>query len=300
MRSAPMTNQYMQQVMGLQFFGEFLIDRWVINRKQLLDALSLQAERNLKLEQIALRKNVLSQEQIEALSTKLQKVPISFGELAISEGYLTAEQLQSLISFQENNNIYIGEALLRLGYIDQRTLKRELELFEERQKQFVLEEIPVPEGVAHALTITTALQVARVFFRRFIGLELKFGKGCRMSSCDLLLDYYLGARICLDSEHSLCLMLSVSKEIALEITSHQIHSDANHEPREVHVDAIKEFINIICGNTAALMSKHGKNLMRDVPQEVISLDDVKDHTVLAFPVHANIGSLDLRFFYKEP
>ena len=53
--------------MGIQFFGEFLIDRWVITRGQLLEALELQEYRNTKFGQLAVQKGFLTEEQVKQM-----------------------------------------------------------------------------------------------------------------------------------------------------------------------------------------------------------------------------------------
>ena len=121
--------------MGIQFFGEFLIDRWVITRGQLIEALELQDYRNLKFGEVAMQKKYLSEEQVKRINEEQKRQDIQFADLAVALGELNEAQAREILTLQKNNHLFLGESLLELGHVTEDILERELSIFKEEQER---------------------------------------------------------------------------------------------------------------------------------------------------------------------
>ena len=147
--------------MGIQFFGEFLIDRWVITRGQLLEALELQEYRNSRFGDLAVQNGLLSKEQVQQINEGQRSQDMRFGDLAMQMGLLDDAQVRQVLTLQKNNYLYLGESLLELGHVTDDILERELAIFEEEQARFAQESVPVPEGVLGADLVAASADLTR-------------------------------------------------------------------------------------------------------------------------------------------
>jgi hypothetical protein len=284
--------------MGIQFFGEFLIDRWVITRGQLIEALELQEYRNLRFGTVAVSKKYLSEEQVEQINEQQKAKDIKFADLAVSMDLITQEQAREILTFQKNNHLYLGEALLELGHITEDILERELAIFKEEQARYALESVDVPEGLEAAPVIEVSVDLTRKMFVRIVGIPIKVGAG--------KLDdgggdgqggeYHLSIALPFEGGLPLRYLLSVSSDVAVLIATAILKEDATRESESVVEDAVKEFCNIICGNAVAKLAQVGVQIDIAPPETLSAIpqpQDGTDHVV--FPVHLSEGGLDLRF-----
>ncbi|RME26490.1 MAG: hypothetical protein D6806_06170 [Deltaproteobacteria bacterium] len=286
--------------MGVQFFGEFLIDRWIITRGQLIEALELQRFRNPKFGQLAVEKGYLTEQQVAQVHIAQRNTDKRFAELAVSMGLMTQEQADEILAVQKNNHLYLGEALLELGHITEEILERELAIFKEEQAAYELEKIEIPAGVGPADTIEAAVDMTRKMLERMAGLKSKVEPGKMEESAQLDFDAHLSVAVDFTGSENSRYVLSPSSEVAVWLASAVLGQDATRESEEVVADAVKEFCNIVCGNTVAKLSQQGKIVEISPP---LLLDDLPGtdgaERCLVFPVRLSEGRIDLRFQLEQ-
>lgn len=100
-----------------QYFGHYLLNRELITREQLTDALELQQAIHVKFGVIAVDEGYMTPLQVEEVHEKQKQEDRRFGEMAIELGYLTNEQVDSLISNQKKNHLSLAQALVDRGYM---------------------------------------------------------------------------------------------------------------------------------------------------------------------------------------
>ncbi len=283
--------------MGIQFFGEFLIDRWVITRGQLIEALELQEYRNLRFGMLAVSKKYLSEEQVEQINEQQKAKDVKFADLAVSMDLLTQEQAREILTFQKNNHLYLGEALLELGHITEDILERELAIFQEEQARYALEKVDVPEGLQVAPVLEASVDLTRKMFIRVVGIPIKVGAGAIGDGSDGHTgEYHLSIALPFDGGVPLRYVLSVSSDVAVLIATAILKEDATRESEAVVEDAVKEFCNIICGNAAAKLAQAGMQIDIAPPETLPAIPQAQEGTIhVVFPVHLSEGGLDLRF-----
>lgn len=109
--------------MYAQFFGNFLLSRGVITRKQLIDIMQKKADTKVKLGTLAIHAGYMTANEVDRIYILQTHQDKRFGELAISEGYLTEEQVTNLLLEQEPDFLLLGQTLIEEGIIDNQQLQ---------------------------------------------------------------------------------------------------------------------------------------------------------------------------------
>ena len=149
------------------FFGAYLLDRNVITREQLDEAVLFQRENNILLGMLALQREYLDESQLTELLEEQHKLDRRLGELALENGYLTDEQLQELIQIQSGNYLYLGESLIRLDFLLKETMLQHFEEWGEMTMQLEQNARAQLEVFPFSDLVFAAIERTRVsFFRR--------------------------------------------------------------------------------------------------------------------------------------
>jgi len=294
-----MASRYLEELLNVQFFGEYLIDRWVINRAQLVEALDYQMKRNERFGFVALRRKYLSQEQVNQINEVQRGSDETFGEIAIRLGLLTDDQVNDIIKFQRNNNIFLGEVLLRLGFITEEVLHREIRNYHEHQRRNGVQGLELGGNPTQTAILEAALDLTCKMFRRIIGVLIKVGPPVLMEKAedDPKFTYFVSVQVPFLGDKPVQYVLSVSEVLARKITQGLLNEDAGAEPADYLRDAVREFANIVCGNAVARLAKAGIVVDIGPPQSADKppVPPAGDR-VVAFPTRLVDGGADLRFF----
>jgi hypothetical protein len=282
---------------GIQFFGEFLIERWVITREQLLEALELQEYRNLKFGSLAVRKGYLTEEEVKVVNEYQRKEDMRFGDIAVMLGLLTPDQAQEIITYQKNNYLYLGEALLELGHVTEDVMDRELSIFREEQAPYGLDDLMAPGEILGEELVPICLELTSKMFSRMVGIGLKIGEGIlNTASRQDTGVYHLSVSMPMKGKVLIHFVLSVSDDLAMMMAASLLGEDIASEPQEVIEDSVKEFCNVVCGNVVAKLAKRGVNCALGLPEVLGALPIAADgFSVLVFPVNVSQGEMDIRF-----
>lgn len=100
-----------------QYFGHYLLNRGLITREQLADALEFQRSVHVKFGVIAVDEGYMTPLQVEEVHLKQKQVDKRFGEIAIEVGYLTDDQVEALVSKQKQNHLFLAQALVDREYM---------------------------------------------------------------------------------------------------------------------------------------------------------------------------------------
>jgi len=244
--------------MSIKFFGQFLIERGVITAEQLLQAVKLQEEKNLRFGDYARAKGYLSDGDLIRLQDEQRQTDMKIGELALSLGMLSQGQVDEILTMQENDHIFLGEALKRGGFISQEKLQAELDLFRQDQKDYVAEVINVPKGVRDAELVKAAVDITRKMFKRIARIEAKVGLGEAFNGEPRR--NFATVKIGFTGSSKCDYIFSASREAAVALASGFTGEDVSGESDAMITDGVKEFCNISCGSVMARMAKKGKKV----------------------------------------
>jgi hypothetical protein len=110
-------------------FGQFLLERNLINPGQLTEALEYQRKNNKVLGELAVEYKLLDRNAVlQILECQLGQDK-DFGKIAVENGFLTGKDLEMLLHLQREKHIYLGEALIRLGAMRRDELEKQLKEF---------------------------------------------------------------------------------------------------------------------------------------------------------------------------
>jgi hypothetical protein len=111
-------------------FGQFLLERNLINPLQLTEALEYQRKNNKVLGELAVEYKILDRNAVlQILECQLGQDK-DFGKIAVENGFLTGKNLEMLLHLQQEKHVYLGEALIRLGAMRRDELERQLKEFD--------------------------------------------------------------------------------------------------------------------------------------------------------------------------
>uniref|UniRef100_UPI00260A2685 chemotaxis protein CheX n=1 Tax=Geobacter sp. TaxID=46610 RepID=UPI00260A2685 len=159
--------------MAVKFFGQFLVEKGVVSREILLQAIELQESVNLSFGATALTMGLLAEGDIEKVHNAQRTEDLRFGDMAVKLGLLTNEQMMQVLGRQKNTHLYIGEALIKVGGLSADSLPALLDEFKADQAQYATDKVAIPAGVADApfwemladLTYKMLTRVALLTFR---------------------------------------------------------------------------------------------------------------------------------------
>ncbi len=250
--------------LGMKFFGQYLLEKGLINAEQLLKGVEYQKSINLSLEEIALKKGLLSKEQVERINN-VQKNDLDreFGEIAIEGKFLTKETLEEVLKEQKETRIYIGESLVKIGALSSGKLDEMLKEYKEEQEKDQWAIGAKLENIQNKIVVKTFVNFTMKMFQKIIKETVKL-KAC-LSSVDNfnLRNYTIGQKATGDFKVSF--VVNIPEDIALKIVS-TLFGKQIQEIKEMEIDALKEFLNIINGNCCAKLSNVGINIETTPPE----------------------------------
>lgn len=282
--------------MGIKYFGQFLLERNVINAGQLLDAVMLQESKNLKFGEYAKAKGFLTDGDIERIHEEQKRTDMMMGEFAVQLGMMTKEQVDEVLTLQKNDHVLIGVALVKLGHLSPEKLGRELENFKQDQNQYVSEDFIMPEGVKNPDVVRHMVSLTKKMLRRVAFIEAKIDWGV-VSDREPDKNYcFVGLDLTGAGNYSY--MVSAPLEVAKSIAAGVVGDDCELEGDEIIIDGVKEFCNIVCGNVLAWLAQRGKSCEL-TPPRIYQYADGKGYSAFAgrkaacFPLISATGDMYL-------
>ena len=106
--------------------GEYLVNRGVVQEKDVYDALDHQQRNRVPIGALALKNKILTMKQVMTVLNQQCDTNKLFGEMAVQLGFMREKDVEDLLEEQRKLCPPIGEVLLKLERIDAKTLDREL------------------------------------------------------------------------------------------------------------------------------------------------------------------------------
>ncbi len=110
--------------MFVQFFGGFLLNKGVVTKEQLIDAMQKESTTNIQLGTLAMHASLMDAAQVEDVKIAQTHEDKRFGELCVEKGYLTEEQVQELLDSQYPKYLLLGQILEDDGVFDLATFNQ--------------------------------------------------------------------------------------------------------------------------------------------------------------------------------
>ncbi|MEG0614228.1 MAG: chemotaxis protein CheX [Oscillospiraceae bacterium] len=98
--------------MFTQFFGNYLLNKGLVEPLELIKALEQQKTTRLKLGVLAINAGFLTAEKVDEIHKTQQRMDKRFGDIAIDLGYMTAAQVNELLGAQKLGHLLLGQTLV--------------------------------------------------------------------------------------------------------------------------------------------------------------------------------------------
>ena len=285
--------------MGSKFFGEFLIEKKVVTGEQLQKAVALARKANLLFGETARTMGLISHADVERVHAAQRKEDLNFGDLCVKMGLLTMEEMKRVAEVQKKNRLHMGDALVRLGYIKAEDLPKLLAEYDVDQAPYYETKKPPRPAVPNEDLWELYADRAYNMFTRVVSLPFKPDRRSVVDGIDPN-DTVVAMRMTGDAP--CCFVLSVSADIREAIARAMLREEnISFEPEEVLIDAVREFMNIICGSIASKVTQMGRKI--DYKNAMVL--DVKDRfcpsagsKALLFPLHVDEGRVEVAVFWE--
>lgn len=283
-----------------KYFGHYLLNRELLTREQLEDALEVQKSVHVKFGVMAVDEAYMTPLQVEEVHEKQKQMDKRFGEIAVELGYLTNEQVELLISNQKQGHLFLAQALVDREYmtIEQfgaalKDYKSENSLSDDQFNairngsiDLLVENILGGNGEEQKLKYGQYLSLFAKNMIRFIDDQVFF----ETDVLDHPQPENWVVRQVIVGEAPLFTAIGANEEAFLHLASVYAEEELT-EVDELAEDAVSEFLNLHNGIYLVNMSNWGTELTMN-PQEVVKNATVSGDVFLV-TVNTSKGSFQL-------
>lgn len=277
--------------MAVKFFGQFLIDKKVITKIDLLRAIELQEKTNRRFGDLVVEMGLMTKEQISLTHRTQRHEDLQFGDMAVKMGFLSPDQVQQVLNRQHHEHLYIGEALVKLELITEKNLKLYLSEFKQTQNVYVAEKIVIPPAIPHQPIWEIVVDMTHKMLTRVAGVTFRTTP-CTISrnipQCPLIVEMEFSGSV--KARYLLTISENTIKLLANAIL--KAGKAKTGTAKEID-ESVKEFVDIVGGNVASKAAQLGYSI--DVSpaqirqQNEIDLKIPDDQTGLLFPIFFSNG-----------
>jgi len=234
--------------MANKFFGQYLLEKGLISKDQLLNTLAEQRRQNPRLGDLAIEQDYITEDQAKKINQRQLSTDARFGDLAIEMGFISTEQLDHLIGLQGQKRKFFGELLVELNYMTEAVVTQELE--SHKSTQGVLSDLVqvVIDSHPESDCINACADIVSKLFTRILSVPAQFSELLSTQELDGFAETpFYTSSISIESVKSTVLSIAAEKNLMEEIASRLIKMDKSEVDLELAIDATGEFLNIVAG-----------------------------------------------------
>ena len=128
--------------MFTQFFANYLLNKKIINKEQLMEVLNDSDTKRIKLGTLSIYEGLLTASDVDRIHILQTHIDKKFGQIAVEEGYLTIEQVDYLCEKQQPDYLLFGQKLIDKKYI---TTQQFEDLLNKYQSEFEIDNMEYEE-----------------------------------------------------------------------------------------------------------------------------------------------------------
>lgn len=239
----------------MKFFGQFLIDAGEVDAGHVREALLFMDSQNLALGEIAVDKGFMQPADVVRVNAAQRRRDASFGDLAVEMGLLDSEQLVEILQHQRKRRLPIGEVLVFRSHLDGSRLGALLDAYKADQAQFDVSAIVLPDGLASRRVSGYVLDFLPRFMLRVAQMHAKIGEIRAIREIPDFVE--IRVSVAIRGARGLEVAVVSDLEFAAAVASAASGLDARDLDREMIVDGVGEFLNVLCGNAGSALGKLG-------------------------------------------
>ncbi len=284
-----------------KFFGQYLLEKGILGKDQLIEAIKYQKSKILKMGEIAIRKKMMTEKEVAKVHNEQKRTDMRFGDLAVELGLITEDQLKEILTIQKYNHIYLGESIVACGHMDKENLAKQLSLFKEEQQQVPPIEVMIKENIPEKKLVEVSVDLTEKLMLRIGDMQAKSGQ--------LLLEQKesknMGITVMMDlkGDISARYVLNLSWDVAHQIAKKTFKKDDLPFDGELIKDTSQEFVNVVCGNVRAKMLEGGKTIeivppvgLTDKDAPIVKFNDNEQGTII--PGYTTMGNYEIAVLTK--
>jgi two-component system chemotaxis response regulator CheY len=257
-------------MVGKRFFGEYLLEKHRITREQLLLAIGYQKSVNMTIEQICIQEalldglNFIDEDDMAHIKNVLKvNLDKDIAQILLEESLIPQDRLERARKHHHGNQVRIGEALIKVNALTSAELEEELRIFREeeaREEGLIsrdLESAGNKDIIKHFIGYTA--QIVEKILQEAVKV-----KACIPSAVNFVPNDYTieqkakGAR-------EVAFILNIPDAFLLCVATAMYGRPINTINAQTE-DAVKEFLNIIDGNSLSHLSFLGTRLVSYPPE----------------------------------
>lgn len=231
--------------MAAKFFGQFLLEKGVVDRQQLLAALDTQHASSPMLGELAQNRGWLTAAQARRINERQRAQDQRFGDIAQSMGLLDASQVAELLAEQKARRKLLGEILIQQGAVNRVQLDAALREHQaERTDALQALELGVADHPLGA-AITSAINTTGRLFPRTLGAPCQFshvvGAQEAVATCDVT------AHVRIASDTPMAIAMACDAATMHRIACAFLSIEPSQCDDALARDALGELVNVLMG-----------------------------------------------------
>ncbi len=273
--------------MAVKFLGQFLLEKGLINKDQLLAALDAQRASNPLLGELAQACGWLTAAQSAQVNAMQRSQDRPFGQIARSLGLLTDAQVYALLAQQKSGRKLFGEVLVQLGILDAEQVGRALEM-QASERDSAVQVLDL--GVAgHPLkpVLRTAIETCNRLFMRTLKRRSQFSSlvenAAEVAWCSVV------GHVRVESSTPLVIGLACDGATTAAIASAFLSMPDTPCDDVLAQDALGELINVLMGYVVKETLPEDARYHAAPPDFSSSLAELLRHDALAVSMVSELG-----------
>lgn len=293
--------------MFTQFLGNYLLQKGIVTRDQLFNAMARLSQSHIKLGTIAIHEGLMTANEVDECLYIQTREDKRFGEIAVARGYLSEENVSDLLSKQTPDYILLGQNLVEDGIISYEDLERIIFDYKADNELYDLELDVENSGIVQSI-IEKFFLMAEMPANdlNVMYLELMFNSLIRFIGEDfspltpMIVDEYpitFGVSQAVIGDRDYITHIDCDRETAIAFASRYAKEDFS-EFNEYVVAALEDFLNLHNGlyivNVSNQQSKNIELAPPEITEEGVLMGDNK---CVDFPVAYPFGIVHLIVSY---
>ena len=291
--------------MSTKFFGEYLVEKKVITEAMLEEAIRYEQWISRPYIALAMKKGILTNEQINALDAEFAAPPSPSVQVQIKGENVVFSRPKESSADLTTKSLVLGEALVQKGHLTLAQLKQFLEDYRtnafDPDRQFWLHQYireRTLQSIPHPDIVSIMLQITIDSFVNHIKLlvnptVIRTGVDARLTS-----EHVFSQEISGDRKFHYA--LGLSDAFVRVVASRLLECDCT-EIDDMALDAVAEFVNIVVGEACRRFST--KNIMLKAEPPVVATQEVMrtfiSQNCLSAEMKTDIGSFYVILFFER-
>ncbi len=256
--------------MSVKFFGQFLIEQGEIDAAQLREALACMDTQNKPMGEIAVEAGYLTRDDADRINLEQRRSDRPFGELACELGMLSEAQVSGVIATQQKSRVQIGAVLVELGSVEIDRLPQLLDEFKADQAPYETQARTLPGELADNPVAHLVLDLMPKLCLRIAKMRVKAGFGLPLSK---LASSSFNVALRMEGSPGLQVTLLADEPFARTLAAATARIDEGKLDHDFIYDGLGEFLNVLCGNVAAVLERDDVYVSLGPPMRDAALGD---------------------------